>query len=66
MLLIDNLMKPKLNIEWHQAHRMAQNASLEQGIAWHLEHSKNCSCRPIPERLEGELKKHGIKIDCEQ
>ena len=41
----------KLNKEWHLAHRMSANATLQQRIAWHIEHQKNCSCRPIPEKL---------------
>ncbi len=41
----------KLNKEWHLKHRMPANATIEQRIAWHVEHQKNCSCRPIPKKL---------------
>lgn len=42
----------KLNKEWHLAHRMPKNATIEERIAWHIEHSKHCSCRPISHELK--------------
>ena len=47
----------KLNKEWHLAHRMPGNATMEERIEWHLEHSKNCGCRPIPDKLKAVIKK---------
>ena len=47
----------KLNKEWHLKHPMPENATLEQRIAWHLEHKKNCACRDIPEKLKKEMAK---------
>ena len=47
----------KLNREWHLAHRMPGNATIEERIVWHLEHSKNCGCRPIPDKLKAAIKK---------
>lgn len=41
----------KINKAWHETNRMPKNATLEQRIAWHLEHQKHCQCRPIPEKL---------------
>ena len=41
----------KTNREWHENHRMPKNATVEQRIAWHIAHAKNCNCRPIPESL---------------
>lgn len=41
----------KLNKEWHLAHRMPKNPTLEQRIAWHIEHKRNCACREIPEKI---------------
>jgi len=46
----------KLNKEWHLTNRMPKNATIEERIAWHLEHSKNCGCRPIPDKLKAEIK----------
>jgi len=51
-----------MNAEWHQAHPMPKNTSLEEKIAWHVEHSKHCHCRPIPEPLLEEIKRRFIKI----
>jgi len=51
-----------INKEWHQKHRMPKNPTIEQRIKWHLEHQKNCSCRPITGKLAEEMKKRGIKF----
>jgi hypothetical protein len=51
------LAKSKLNKEWHEKNRMPRNASSGQRMQWHLEHSKNCNCRPIPESLREKIKK---------
>jgi hypothetical protein len=47
----------KLNKEWHLANLMPKKATIEERIGWHLEHSKHCMCRPIPEKLKVEIKK---------
>jgi len=52
----------RLNVSWHEKHPMPKNAALQQRIAWHLEHYKNCDCRDIPETLKGEMKKLKIRI----
>jgi hypothetical protein len=50
-----------INKEWHVAHPMPKNPSVEQRIEWHVEHSKNCACRDIPPKLKVEIKKRNIK-----
>ncbi|MBI2511100.1 MAG: hypothetical protein HYV96_03930 [Opitutae bacterium] len=52
--------KPRLNREWHLAHRMPPRAPLDQRIVWHLEHRENCACRPIPLKLLGVLRERGL------
>jgi len=47
----------KLNKEWHLAHPMPKNATIEERIGWHLEHSKHCECRPY----SGEIKSRDQK-----
>ena len=47
----------KLNKEWHLVHPMPKNATMEERIAWHLEHSKHCACRTIPEKIKAEIQK---------
>lgn len=49
----------KLNEEWHLAHPMPPKATLDQRIAWHLEHEQHCACRPMPAKLREELARHG-------
>jgi hypothetical protein len=50
----------KINKAWHLLHRMPANATLEQRIAWHIAHKKNCRCRDIPEKLKAEIKKKNL------
>ncbi len=50
----------KLNKEWHLKHKMPENPSLKQRMEWHLAHSKNCQCRPIPASLLVQIKKAGL------
>jgi len=51
----------KLNRRWHEKNRMPKNPSLEERIKWHVEHSKNCRCRPISEKILTEIKKRSKK-----
>lgn len=53
----------KFNKEWHLAHPMQKKPNIEQRIEWHIEHSKNCLCRPIPENLKEEIAKRNIKVE---
>jgi hypothetical protein len=52
----------KLNREWHQKHKMPDRPTLEQRIAWHVEHYKHCRCREIPDSLMKEIRKRKIKL----
>jgi len=40
-----------INKEWHLAHKMPKDPTIDQRISWHAEHSKNCSCRPMPDDI---------------
>jgi hypothetical protein len=40
-----------MNREWHKQHKMPSGATVEQRVEWHLEHTKNCACRPFPQGL---------------
>ncbi len=51
---------PKLNADWHLKNKMPEKATLDQRIKWHLEHVKNCACRPIPEKLLHEIEKRNL------
>jgi hypothetical protein len=46
----------KINKKWHEEYKMPKNPTLEERIKWHIEHTKQCSCRPIPESLRLKIK----------
>ena len=50
----------KINKEWHEAHRMPRNATLEQRLDWHVNHAANCSCREMPPGIRAELEARGL------
>jgi hypothetical protein len=41
---------------------MPPKATLDQRIAWHIEHARHCGCRPIAGKLRDEMVKRGIAI----
>ena len=51
-----------MNAAWHNAHPMPKNPTLDQRIAWHLDHARHCGCRPIAGKLRDEMLKRGIKV----
>jgi hypothetical protein len=51
----------KINKEWHLKNIMPKNAKFEERVKWHLEHQKNCDCRPVPAKLLEEMDKKKIK-----
>lgn len=50
----------KIKREWHLAHPMPRNASLEQRLEWHAEHEVNCGCREMPSDMRKELEARGL------
>lgn len=46
----------KINKQWHEKNKMPKNPTLEERIKWHIEHAKQCGCRPIPESLLSKIK----------
>jgi hypothetical protein len=44
-----------MNKEWHKQHTMPTRATEKERIEWHLEHTKNCACRPFPPGLMAKL-----------
>lgn len=51
----------KLNKGWHQKNKMTVNPTLDERINWHIAHSKNCSCREIPDSIRKEINKREVK-----
>ncbi len=54
-------MPSHLNAPWHLKNKMPKNPRLDQRIEWHLDHVKNCQCRPLGGKILEEIKKRGIK-----
>ncbi|HLB36133.1 MAG TPA: hypothetical protein VJL31_06160 [Gemmatimonadales bacterium] len=50
-------MSGKLNAAWHLKHPMPPKATIEQRIRWHVQHAKQCGCRPVPEKLKREIRR---------
>jgi len=48
------------NKEWHVLHKMPKNATYEQRLLWHLEHSQNCQCREMSHNIRQELVKRDL------
>lgn len=46
-----------MNSTWHKQHVLPKGASLEQRIAWHREHQKRWACRPIPPKLQEQMRR---------
>lgn len=52
----------RINREWHDQHRMPKNATEDERIAWHLDHTRNCCCREISDGVAVLFKKRGIPL----
>jgi hypothetical protein len=46
-----------MNRERHKQHPMPAGATVKERIEWHLEHVKNCGCRPFPKGLKAKMEK---------
>jgi hypothetical protein len=52
----------KLNATWHRSHPMPEHPTVDQRIAWHIDHARNCGCREIPAKLIAEMQKRNVAI----
>jgi hypothetical protein len=50
----------RLNAQWHQAHKLARSATLEERLEWHLQHAVNCGCREMPASIRQERERRGL------
>jgi len=46
---------------WHEQNRMPKNPTPQQRVEWHIEHARNCQCRPIPDGVIALLKALGVE-----
>jgi hypothetical protein len=45
-----------INAAWHKANRMPKNATLDQRVAWHEAHLRECGCRKdLPPAVAAEI-----------
>lgn len=52
----------KINKKWHLKNRMPKNATLNQRIQWHVDHARECACRPIPKNIQNKLLERKPKL----
>jgi hypothetical protein len=52
----------RINKEWHLANKMPKNPSLDQRVEWHLEHARNCTCRPLGGKILEEIERRDLKV----
>jgi len=52
----------QINKVWHEKNPMPKNPTLDQRVAWHVEHARNCECRKPKGKILAEITKRGIKI----
>jgi hypothetical protein len=50
----------EINAAWHRANPMPKNPTLDQRIAWHVAHARNCGCREMPEKIRVEAVRRGL------
>lgn len=41
---------------------MPKNPTLDQRVAWHVEHARNCHCRKLEGKILEEINRRGIKV----
>jgi hypothetical protein len=49
-----------MNEQWHRDHPLGSGSSLDERVAWHVEHAKACGCRPIPDSVAAEVRARGL------
>lgn len=55
-----------INKEWHLANKMPNNPDLDQRVLWHVEHARNCTCRPLEGKILEEIKRRNIEVDLKE
>ena len=52
----------KINVSWHETHKMPDNASEQQRAEWHYGHALNCGCRKVTPSTQELLDSHGYSL----
>jgi len=51
-----------INKDWHLVNRMPKNSTPDQRVKWHIEHVRNCTCRPLGGKILEEIRRKSIKV----
>ena len=51
-----------INKEWHLANKMPKNPTLDQRVAWHLDHVEHCACRKLDGKIREEIVRRGLRV----
>jgi AcrR family transcriptional regulator/RimJ/RimL family protein N-acetyltransferase len=54
--------KGRANKAWHQQHVLGSHARLDDRVAWHLAHARECACRPIPPSIAAAITARGLDL----
>lgn len=57
---LNDIKKSNTNKERHLANKMPTNATLDQKIKRHIEHTKHCRCRPMPASIRKKIEKKPV------
>lgn len=49
-----------MNADWHRDHVLGSGASLDRRVSWHVQHAKECGCRPIPDPVRREIEARAL------
>lgn len=52
----------KINKDWHKKNPMPRKATSNQKIQWHVDHVRECGCRPIPPKIIEKMKERKPKL----
>lgn len=55
-------MNRKINKDWHSKNRMPAKAKPAQKLQWHVNHARECGCRPIPGPIKLLMKERKPKL----
>jgi hypothetical protein len=52
----------KINVAWHESHKMPKNPTEQQRAEWHYGHAIHCGCRAVSPSIQTLLETHGYKL----
>lgn len=52
----------KVNENWHKNNPIPQKVTINQRIQWHVDHQRECGCRPIPPLIQTKMLERKPKL----